>query len=69
MYICPTCGKEFLLEADIAQHYLKCWKIRNPYHESKDAPRSQDIVTFQINDDVKYFFNQFTQGEQNGSKN
>lgn len=60
MYICPTCNKEFDSEDKIIKHYLSCWKELHPSHVSKDAPRSADVVTKQINDDVANFFNSFS---------
>ena len=57
MYICPTCFKEFNTEQAIQKHFLACWKEQHPYHKSKDASRSKDIVTREINDDVINFFN------------
>lgn len=57
MYICPTCNKSFETEERIQKHFLKCWKEKNPYHQSKPAPRSEDVETVEINDDVVNFFN------------
>lgn len=59
MYICPTCNEQFKTEADVTQHMLKCWKAKHPYHQSKPAPRSEDINTREINSDVAAFFNAF----------
>ena len=59
MYICPTCSKEFEKEEDLVKHFLKCWKDKNPNHQSKPAPRSEDINTREINEDVMNFFNSF----------
>ena len=56
IYICPTCNKEFNTEETIQKHFLACWKETHPYHKSKDAPRSEDIVTREVNDDVLNFF-------------
>lgn len=56
MYICPTCKKEFISEEKIAKHYLKCWKEKNPFHVSKDAPRGEDIETRVVNSDIENFF-------------
>lgn len=55
MYICPTCNREFSTEEGVAKHFLSCWKEQNPYHQSKPAPRSKDINTMEINDDVMNF--------------
>lgn len=63
MYICPTCGKEFPIDTDMAKHYLKCWKEKNPYYKSKDAPRSADITTSQMNVAMENFFAQFVPKE------
>ena len=59
MYICPTCSKEFNTEETVVKHFLKCWKDKNPYHQSKSAPRSKDINTREVNEDVMNFFNSF----------
>lgn len=56
MYICPTCGRE-CSEAEIAKHFLKCWKEKNPNHKSVAAPRGEDIVTKQVDEGVLNFFN------------
>ena len=45
MYVCPTCSK------------LKCWKEIHPYHKSKDAPRSENIITREVSNDIMDFFN------------
>ncbi len=57
MYICPICNKEFDKEEKIVKHLSICWKKKNPYRESKEAPRSEDVVTRTINNDVTNFFN------------
>ena len=59
MYICPTCGKHFEVEDVLTKHFLKCWKEQHPYHKSKPAPRSEDINTREINDEVLDFFKSF----------
>lgn len=45
MYICSSCGGAFLTENSMLEHYMKCWKDKNPGHTSKPAPRSQDTET------------------------
>ena len=59
MYICPICNKEFDKEEVIVKHLNKCWKEKNPNHQSKPAPRSKDITTREVNNDVANFFNAF----------
>lgn len=59
MYICPTCGKGFETEEALTKHYLKCWKEKNPNHKSKSAPRSEDINTREVSNDIANFFNSF----------
>lgn len=59
MYICPTCGKQFESDEALTKHFLKCWKEQHPYHQSKPAPRSEDINTRAVNDDIANFFNSF----------
>lgn len=57
MYICPTCGKECATEDLVAKHYLVCYKEKHPYHQSKSAPRSEDVNTRTVSDDILSFFN------------
>lgn len=59
MWVCPTCQKTFESAEQVAEHSLKCWREQNPYHISKPAPHSEDIVTKTINDDMKVFFAKF----------
>lgn len=59
MYICPTCGREFDMEKRISKHFLTCWKDRHPNHISKEAPRSENIVSKEVSDDIMNFFNSF----------
>jgi len=56
MYICPICNRQFDNSEQIAKHSLPCWKEHNPNHQSKPAPRSEDIVERKVNDDVLNFF-------------
>ena len=58
MYICPTCGRRFEKEEKLSRHFLACWREQNPSHVSKDAPRSPDQETRQVNNDVVSFFEQ-----------
>ena len=59
MYICPTCKREFHTEEHLVKHFLICWKDKNPNHRSNPAPRSADINTRQISNDITNFFNSF----------
>ena len=59
MYICPVCNLEFKAEQSIQKHFLACWKEEHPFHKSKDAPRSKNITTREVNEDVTQFFNSF----------
>ena len=59
MYICPTCSKSFETDDVLTKHFLKCWKEQHPYHKSKPAPRSEDINTREVNDEVLDFFKSF----------
>lgn len=59
MYICPTCSREFEKEEVLVKHFLKCWKEKNLNHHSKPAPRSADVNTRNINNDVINFFDSF----------
>lgn len=59
MYICPTCQKEFINENDVTKHFLNCWKEKNPNHKSKPAPRGENIINREINEDILNFFNNF----------
>ena len=56
MYICPTCNKKFKTEDKLTKHFLSCWKEQHPYYQSTPAPRSEDIVEVQANDNVLAFF-------------
>ena len=56
MYICPTCKREFESEDSIRKHFLNCWKEQHPYYQSTPAPRSEDIIEVQANDNVLAFF-------------
>lgn len=59
MFVCPTCNEKFKTEQAIQKHFLQCWKTKHPYHKSKDAPRSEDIVTKEVNEDIANFFSSF----------
>ena len=59
MYICPNCSKHFEIEDVLTKHFLKCWKEQHPYHKSKPAPRSEDVNTREINNEVLDFFKSF----------
>lgn len=63
MYICPFCNKQFNKDVDVAKHSLKCWRELNPNHKSKDAPRSEDIVTRKDNNDILNFFATLQKGK------
>lgn len=56
MYICPTCKKGFESEDSIRKHFLNCWKEQHPYYQSTPAPRSEDIVEVQADNNVLAFF-------------
>ena len=62
MYICPTCAKKFKTEEAIQKHFLACWKEQHPCHKSQSAPHSPDVVTRQVNDDIKSFFERINNG-------
>ena len=57
MFICPTCNKQFEKEEVLVKHMMKCWREKNPHHRSKSAPRSEDINTRSISDELASFFN------------
>lgn len=59
MYICPACNKEIEKEDVLVKHFLKCWKDKNLNHQSKPAPRSEDINTREVSEDVMNFFASF----------
>ena len=59
MYICPACNMKIEKEDVLVRHFLKCWKEQNPHHRPKLAPRSEDINTREIGDDIVDFFNSF----------
>lgn len=56
MYICPECKREFNSEDGIRKHFLACWREQHPGHRSNAAPRSEDIITRQADNDVFNFF-------------
>ena len=47
---------------------MKCWKNNNTSHQSKPAPRSEDITTREMGDDVAKFF-ALLKGELNNEPN
>ena len=59
MFICPTCGKQFEVEDVLTKHFLKCWKEQHPYHQPKPAPRSEDINTREVSNEILDFFGSF----------
>ena len=59
MYICSVCNQQFKEEQVLVKHYLSCWKKENPHLRSKPAPRSEDINTREVNEDIENFFNSF----------
>ena len=59
MYICLVCNQQFKEEQVLVKHYLSCWKKENPHLRSKPAPRSEDINTREVNEDIENFFNSF----------
>lgn len=59
MYVCPTCQKIFESEADITKHSLKCWKEKNPFHQSKSAPHGVDKTERKVSSEVFDFFASF----------
>ena len=56
MYICPICNNQFETDDILVKHYCKCWRERNPNHKSKPAPRSADVDTREIDDELLTFF-------------
>ena len=59
MYICPTCNNTYDKEEALVEHFLKCWKEKNPNHKSKSAPHSEDVNTRSVNNSIMDFFNSF----------
>ena len=59
MYICPSCNKGFHEEEVLVKHFLKCWKETHPNHQSKSAPRSEDINTREVSSEISDFFGSF----------
>lgn len=62
MYICPTCNKQFNTEESIVKHFTRCWKEQHPYHTSKDAPHSENVITRTVNSEVADFFRSLNNG-------
>lgn len=56
MYICPTCNGQFSTKEILVKHMSKCWREKNPHLRSKPAPRSEDINTREINNELIDFF-------------
>jgi len=69
IYICPTCSKEFKTKGEVTAHFLKCWKEQNPHHKSKSAPRSEDITTIEVNEDIMAFFDSLKGDDDNERSN
>ena len=59
MFVCPICNLKFNSEAVLVKHYSKCWREQNPHFQSKPAPRSEDINTREVSEDIANFFNSF----------
>jgi hypothetical protein len=59
MYICPICNSQFNSEDELVKDMMKCWRDKNPSHQSKPAPRSEDVNTREINSDIVDFLNSF----------
>ena len=59
MYICPECKGKNKTEELIQKHFLSCWKERHPNVKSKPAPRSEDITTREVSNEVLDFFGSF----------
>ena len=59
MYICTTCHKKFQEEKKLTKHFLSCWKEQHPFHQSKPAPKGEDIEIRKVNEDIMNFFNSF----------
>ena len=62
MFICPTCQAEYNNEDLMRLHFLSCWKEKHPYHKSKSAPHSDDIVTKEVSNDIMDFFKGLNNG-------
>ena len=62
MFICPTCNKEFDTEQAIQKHFLGCWKEQHPFHQSKSAPHSENIITRKVSNDIMDFFERLNNG-------
>ena len=66
MYICPICKKEFNTSERVAKHSLACWREQHPNFQSNPAPRSKNITTRKVNNEVLNFFDSFVSGDLNG---
>lgn len=56
MFLCSCCGRAFYSESELTDHFLKCWRAQNPFHNSKPAPRSADVNTREVAADIAKFF-------------
>lgn len=63
MYVCPFCKKTYEEEDKVAKCLMDCWRKTNPVHDSKNAPRSEDRVERQCDEDVLSFFENINKGE------
>lgn len=59
MFICPICKREYEKEESVVKCLSRCYKETHPYQKSKPAPKSEDIITREVNDDIAAFFNSF----------
>lgn len=56
MYICSICNKTFETQESIAKHSLRCWREKNPNHQSTPAPHSADVVERKVSNEISVFF-------------
>lgn len=62
MYFCPVCNKGLKTEDAVRDHFLQCWKEVHPFHKSKSAPRGEDIMTRENNEDIVNFLGGLANG-------
>lgn len=67
MYICPNCSKPFMREEQMVKHLTVCWKEQHSNYKSTPAPRSADIETKEINNDIFNFFNEVSNNAGNSN--
>jgi hypothetical protein len=59
MFICPICKREYEKEEMVVKCLSRCYREKHPNQKSKPAPKSEDITTREVSNDILTFFNSF----------